>query len=410
MNLPKFYTHKLKNQLEVVAIPSNRGSNVISVNIIYKVGSRNEIMGKSGIAHMLEHMNFKSTKNLKEGEFDKIVKSLGGVDNAFTSFDYTQYYIKTAKEHLETDLYLFAEVMQNLNLTDEEFQRERQVVYEERLWRTDNSPLGYLYFRLFNNAFLYHPYHWTPIGFKEDILNWDIRDIRHFHKTFYQPKNAAILVVGDIDAQEVFTLANKYFAHIKNKAAIPKVHQKEPLLDGDKYIHLQKESEVEMVAIAYQIPNFAHPHSTALSALGELLTSGKDAILNKKLIYQKQLASQIYAYPTDTKDDGLFVIIAIANPGIKAQILEKEIKHILKNYKVTQKNLTKLKLNTKMDFITSLQSSDTLSYLFGSYLAKGDLTPLIEYENRINQLTTQNILEMKQYFTNSITLYLKSPS
>jgi len=407
MNLPKFYTKTLKNKLQIVAIPMNKGSNVVSTNIIYKVGSRNEVMGKSGIAHMLEHMNFKSTKNLAEGEFDKIVKSIGGVDNAFTSFDYTQYFIKSASRHLEKNLSLFAEVMENLKLTDEEFQRERKVVYEERLWRTDNNPLGYLYFRLFNNAYLYHPYHWTPIGFKEDILNWNIKDIQKFHKTFYQPKNAIIIVAGDIDKDEVFKLAQKNFEHIKNSKKIPKVHQIEPPLDGDKKIIVHKETETEMVAVAYQIPNFAHEDITTLSALSELLSQGKSSILNKKLIYEKELVNQIYAYPMDNIDNGLFLCIAVCNPGVKGEIVEKEIKKILKNYKISNKELKKLKLNTKMDFLTSLESSDSVAQLFGSYFAKGDITPLLTYEEKINSLTKEKLLDMKKYFDKNITLILR---
>jgi len=408
LNLPKFYTKTLKNKLEIVAIPMNKGSDVVSVNIIYKVGSRNEVMGKSGIAHMLEHMNFKSTKNLSEGEFDKIVKSIGGVDNAFTSFDYTQYFIKSSSRHLKKDLELFAEVMENLKLTDEEFQRERKVVYEERLWRTDNNPLGYLYFRLFNNAYLYHPYHWTPIGFKEDILNWSIDDIKEFHKTFYQPKNAVIIVAGDIDKDEVFKIAQKKFSHIKNRKKIPKVHQIEPPLDGDKKIIVHKDTQTEMIAIAYQIPNFAHEDITALSALSEILSQGKSSILNKKLMYDKELVNQIYAYPMDNIDNGLFLILAVCNPGVKAEIVEKEIKKILKNYKVSKKELTKLKLNTKMDFITSLESSDSVAQLFGSYFAKGDIKPLLEYEEKINSLTKEKLLEMKKYFNTNVTVILRN--
>jgi predicted Zn-dependent peptidase len=407
VNLPKFYEKKLKNGLQVVAIPINRGSDVISVNIIYKVGSRNEVMGKSGIAHMLEHMNFKSTKNLAEGEFDKIVKSNGGINNAFTSFDYTQYYIKSSSKHLEKNLSLFAEIMQNLKLTDDEFQRERKVVYEERLWRVDNDPMGYLYFRLFNNAYLYHPYHWTPIGFKEDILNWKLKDIKEFHKTYYQPKNAIIVIAGDIDKDEVFDLANKHFSHIKNRKPIPKVHQIEPPLDGDKEITIHKETEVQMVAIAYQIPNFAHKDMSSLFALSEILSSGKSSPF-KKLIYEKALVNQIYAYPMDNLDNGLFICIAICNPNIEAKKVEKEIKKIVKNYKISKKELDKLKLTTRYDFITSLESSESVAQMFGSYFAKGDITPLLEYEKNINNLTTQKLEDMKKYFDKSVTIILKN--
>ena len=407
-NLAKFYTKKLKNRLEIVVIPMNKGSNVVSTNIIYKVGSRNEVMGKSGIAHMLEHMNFKSTKNLAEGEFDKIVKSIGGVDNAFTSFDYTQYFIKSTTKHLSQNLELFAEVMENLNLTDEEFQRERKVVYEERLWRTDNNPLGYLYFRLFNNAYIYHPYHWTPIGFKEDILNWNIKDIRKFHKTYYQPKNAIIVIAGDVEVDETFKLVEKKFSKIKNKTKIPKVHSKEPPLDGDKRVIVHKESELEMVAIAYHIPNFEHKDMIKLSALSELLSSTNSSILNKRLIYEKQLVNQIYAYPMDNTDNGLFLCLAVCNPNIKAETVEKEIKKILKNYKITKKELQKLKLNTKMDFITSLESSDSVAQLFGRYFAKGNIKPMLEYEEKINSLNIIDLMDMKKYFDKNITVILRN--
>ena len=404
--LHKFYTHKLKNGLEVIAIPMNKGSRVITSNIFYKVGSRNETLGKTGIAHMLEHMNFKSTKNLKEGEFDKIVKSLGGVDNASTGFDYTHYYIKTSNEYLDKTFFLFSEVMANLNLTDEEFQRERKVVYEERLWRTDNNPFGYLFFRLFNNAYIYHPYHWTPIGFKEDILNWSIEDIRNFHKTFYQPKNAFLLVAGDIDVEEVFKEAQKYFEDIKNDGEIPKIHQIEPALDGEKVVEIYKESEVDIVALAFHVPEFNHFDHFALNAYSEILSGGKSGILREKLINQKALVSEVYGYDMELKDPGVFIVIAVVNPGVNPDKVVKEIKNILKNTKITKKALEKVKLQTKMDFITHLESSSGVSSIYGDFFAKGDISPLLNYEENISKLTPQKVEEIKKYFEKGIVIKL----
>ncbi len=404
--LHKFYTHKLKNSLEVIAVPMNKGSNVITSNIYYKVGSRNETMGKSGIAHMLEHMNFKSTKNLAEGEFDKIVKSLGGVDNASTGFDYTHYFIKTSSTYLDKTFELFSEVMENLNLNDDEFQRERKVVYEERLWRTDNNPIGYLYFRLFNNTYLYHPYHWTPIGFKEDILNWSIEDIRNFHKTYYQPKNAFLLVAGDIEPENVFNLAEKYFSHIKNRKKIPPVHMKEPELDGDRQVVIQRDTEVDIVAIAYRIPDFRHEDQFALSAYSEILSGGKSGILREKLINKKGLVSEVYAYNMELIDPGVFLALAICNPGVNPDLVEKELKKEILNTRITKKTLEKVKNQTKMDFITQLESSSGVSNIYGDYFAKGDITPLLEYENKINSLTPQKVEEIKKYFDKSVTVKL----
>ncbi len=411
--LPKHFTKTLDNGLQIVVIPMQNGSNVITTDIFYKVGSRNEMMGKSGIAHMLEHLNFKSTKNLKSGEFDTIVKGFGGVNNASTGFDYTQYFIKSASQNLPKSLELFAELMQNLNLKDAEFQPERNVVLEERKWRTDNSPMGYLYFRLFNNMYLYHSYHWTPIGFKEDIKNWSIQDIRSFHKTYYQPKNAILVVAGDIQPETVFDEAAKQFKEIKNSVEIPKVHQVEPKQDGAKRLIVHKESEVEMLAMAYHIPNFQHKDQAALSAISELLTSGKSSRLNALLMDKKKLVNSISAYNMENKDPGVFLFLAVCNPGVKAEEVEKEIlKEIekLKTTVITDKELEKVQINTKADFIFEMENSSHLVSLYGSYLARGDIQPLLDYEKNIYALKPHTIQEVAQrYFNvdNSTTLILK---
>ncbi len=411
--LPKYYTQTLKNGLQVVVIPMENGSNVITTNIFYKVGSVNEVMGKSGIAHMLEHLNFKSTKNLKSGEFDTIVKKMGGVNNASTGFDSTHYFIKSSSDKLSTSLDLFSELMQNLNLTDEEFQPERDVVLEERRWRTDNSPMGYLYFRLFNNMFIYNSYHWTPIGFIDDIKNWSIKDIREFHSTYYQPKNAVIVVAGDIKPQIVFDGSKKYFEDINNSVEIPTPHQIEPTQDGAKRVTIYKDSEVEMLAMAYHIPNFQHKDQVALSAISELLSSGKSSRLESKLINDKKLVNTIYAYNMETKYPGIFLFLAVCNPGVKAEEVEQEILEEIKKLKtslVTQEELDKVKINTRTDFIFSMESSSSLANIFGSYFVKGDIKPLLDYEENINKLTPQTVMDVsKKYFNpkNSTTLILK---
>ena len=414
-SLPKYYETTLKNGLKVVAIPLYNKTNVITTDIFYKVGSRNETMGKSGIAHMLEHLNFKSTKHLKAGEFDKMVKNFGGVNNASTGFDYTHYYIKSSSKNLNKSLSLFAELMQNLSLKDKEFQPERDVVAEERRWRTDNNPMGYLYFKLFNNAFVYHPYHWTPIGFMDDIQSWSISDIKKFHKQYYTPNNAVIVVAGDITKDEVFKYAKKEFENIKNPKnnIIKPIHTKEPKQDGEKNIIIRKDSQVQMLAIAYHIPNFQHKDQVALSALSELLTSGKSSILNNILIDKKQLVNTIYGYNMEQKDPSIFMFLAICNPTVQATKVKKEILkqiELIKKGNVTQAQLDKIKINTKADFIYSLESSSSVANLYGSYLAKGDLNPLLNYEENINNLKIQDIVDVaKKYFTkdNSTTVILK---
>lgn len=416
-SLPKYYEKTLSNGLKVVAIPLKNDSNVITTDIFYNVGSRDEVMGKSGIAHMLEHLNFKSTKNLKAGEFDTIVKGFGGVNNASTGFDYTHYYIKSSKKNLSKSLELYADLMENLTLKDEEFQPERDVVAEERRWRTDNSPMGYLYFKLFNNTFTYHPYHWTPIGFMNDIQNWKIEDIRDFHSTYYTPSNAIVVVAGDIKKEEVFKEVKKYFKKIKNtkksKNIVRDLHTVEPKQDGAKRIIIHKDSEVQMLAINFNIPNFLHKDQVALSALSELLSSGKSSRLNELLVDEKQLVNTVYAYNMELKDPGVYLIMAVCNPGVDAKSVEKYILEEIEKIKsgdIDVGELNKVKKNTKSDFIFSLESSSNVASLYGSYLSRGDISPLMNYEQEIEKLKVKDLVEVaKKYFieSNSTTIILK---
>ena len=412
-SLPKYETKTLKNGLEIVVIPLKNSTNVISTDIFYKVGSRNEVMGKTGIAHMLEHMNFKSTKNLPAGQFDKEVKGIGGVNNASTSFDYTHYYIKSSTDNLSKSLSLYAELMQNLNLKDKEFQPERDVVAEERRWRTENSPLGYLYFAMFNNAYTYHPYHWTPIGFMNDIQTWTIDDIKDFHKTYYQPNNAILMVTGDVDPKEVFKKAKKEFGDIKNQAKIPEFKFVEPEQDGPKRVTIHRDSEVEMIAITFHIPDFKSKDQVTLSVISEILFSGKSSRLYKELIDKKRLVNSVYAYNMENIDPGLFIFLASCNPGVKAVDVEKELIEqieLIKNEPVTEAEIDKVKINTKADFIYSLESSTSVANLFGSYLVRGDLTPLLTYEEDVKKVTAKKVKTIaNKYFDfdKSTTLILK---
>ena len=413
-SLPNYYTKNLDNGLQIVAIPMDNNTNVVSVDVFYKVGSRNEMMGKSGIAHMLEHLNFKSTKNLKAGEFDEIVKGFGGVNNAGTSFDYTHYFIKTSSKNTDKSLELFSELMQNLTLNDEEFQPERDVVAEERRWRTDNNPMGYLQFRVFNNSFIYHPYHWTPIGFMDDIKNWTIEDIKDFHSTYYQPQNAIVVVAGDIKKDDVFSYVEKHFKDIKNTKEIPSsIHTIEPKQDGERRAIINKESNVQMLAMTYHIPNFEHEDQIALSALSQLLSSGKSSILQKVLVDEKRLANSVYAYNMELKDPGVFMFMAVANENVDALKIEKEILDIISKIQkgeIKEKELDKLKINTKADFIYSLESSSDVASLFGTYLVRDNIKPLLEYEANLEKLKVEDIVNVaKKYLVkeNSTTLILK---
>lgn len=399
--LPQYEQKTLDNGLQIVVIPMDNGSGVIESDIFYKVGSRNEILGKSGIAHMLEHLSFKSTKKLQAGEFDKIVKGFGGVDNASTGFDYTRYFIKSSAEHIDTSLGLFAELMRNLSLKDEEFQPERQVVAEERRWRTDNSPLGYLYFRFFNTAFLHHSYHWTPIGFMGDILGWEIGDIREFYNAYYQPNNAVIVVAGDIEPQKVFASASKHFGAIPAAKSIPKVRIEEPEQDGYREVIVKKPTQIEWLIMGYKIPDFSHTDQIALSALAEVLSGGKSALLDSELVDKRNLASEVSASAMGLKDSGVFMIMAAGNEKVRAKTLQKEILGILERVKqgqITQEELDTAKRNMQASFVYSLEKSSSVAGLFGAFLVRDDVAPLLRYEEEFSKLTLADLTRVAQKY------------
>ncbi len=414
--LPKHESVTLKNGLQVVSVPLENKTGVIEVDVLYKVGSRNETMGKSGIAHMLEHLNFKSTKNLKAGEFDKIVKRFGGVSNASTSFDITRYFIKTSQANLDKSLELFAETMGSLNLKEDEFLPERQVVAEERRWRTDNSPIGMLYFRFFNTAYVYHPYHWTPIGFMDDIQNWTLNDIKKFHSLYYQPKNAIVLVVGDVNSQKVFELGKKHFESLKNldEKAIPTPYMKEPNQDGARTAVVHKDGvHLEWVALGYKVPAFKHKDRIALDALSKLLGEGKSSWLQSELVDKKRLASQAFSHNMQLQDESVFLFIAGGNPNVKAEALQKEIVALLEKLKkgeITQAELDKLKINQKADFISNLESSSDVAGLFADYLVQNDIQGLTDYQQQFLDLKVSDLVRVaNEYFkdTQSTTVFLK---
>lgn len=401
--LPQYYSKVLKNGLEVYVIPIANKSGVIETTILYKVGSRNEVMGKSGIAHMLEHLNFKSTKNLRAGEFDEIVKKFGGLTNASTGFDSTSYFIRSSVQNLDKSLELFAELLQNLKFEESEFQSERDVVAEERRWRTDNSPLGYLYFRFFNTAYVYHPYHWTPIGFMDDIKNWKLEEIKAFHKTYYQPKNAVIVIAGDIDPNSAFEQAQKHFEAIANlDAEIPEVYTIEPKQDGARHIEIKKDTQIEYFALGFKIPNFKHKDQVALEVLSELLSGGKSSLLYDELVDKKRIASEVYSYPMDLRDEGVFLIIIAGNKEVKAEVLQEEVKKLIGSIqegKISQSDLDKAVLNIKAGFISQLENAANVASLFGDYLAKGDLSPLLSFEANLKALKVEDVVEVaKKYF------------
>ncbi|PAF51056.1 hypothetical protein BKH43_02275 [Helicobacter sp. 13S00401-1] len=419
------------NGLNIVVVPLRNGSNVIETDVIYNVGSGDETMGKSGIAHMIEHMNFKSSKHLKAGEFDSIVKRMGGVDNASTGFDYTRYFIKSTSSNLDTSLKLFAELMGNLTLKDSEFQTERKVVEQERLWRTEDSPIGYLYFRFFNTAFVYSPYHWTPIGFHSDILNWNIKDLKHFHSIYYQPKNATVLIVGDIDPKVAFAKTKEYFGKIPNKKEIPAFYENEPDSDGERIVNIHRYTGgLEYLALGYRTSKISDKRSAeekykdkvVLDVLGYILGGTNSSLLDEKLSDELKLTSDISSFNMKLKHGGVFFIIATMNKDKKADEAKDEILKVIQNIKegkITEADLEKARAAINANFAYSFESSSKLAGIFASFIGGGNskdvdssLKHLKNYIKDVNSVSLKDLQRVANYYfvSNNLTTLTMSPN
>ncbi len=243
----------LGNGMRVIVKEDNRAPVVVSM-VWYQAGSMDEVNGRTGVAHVLEHMMFKGTKNVPNGEFNKLVAAAGGRDNAFTNRDYTAYFQQVQKSELPLMFRLEADRMANLNLTDEEFAKEIKVVMEERRLRTDDKARALLYEQLLATTYSAHPYRTPVIGWMNDLENMKAEDARQWYQNWYAPNNAILVVVGDVRAQDVFKLAEQYFGPIKARPLPARKPQDEPAQRGERRLTVKAPAELPHLVMAYHVP------------------------------------------------------------------------------------------------------------------------------------------------------------
>lgn len=215
-----------------------------------------------------------------------------------------------------------------------------------------------------------------------------------------------IVIAGDIDPSLAFDQVQKHFESISNlDGEIPSVHTVEPKQDGARSIEIKKDTQIEYFALGFKIPNFKHKDQVALEVLSELLSGGKSSLLYDELVDKKRIASEVYTYPMDLRDESVFLIVSAGNKGIKAEQLEEEIKKLLSSIqqgKISQSDLDKAVLNIRASFIFQLENASNVASLFGGYLAKGDLSPLLNFENNLKALRVEDVVEVaKKYFVDS---------
>ena len=322
-----FSERVLPNGLQVISVRS-QSSPTVSVHVWYHVGSKDDPAGRSGFAHLFEHLMFKSTRFLKSEQFDRLTEDVGGNNNAFTSDDVTAYHEVVPSNHLETLLWAEAERLSNLNVDEANFVSERAVVKEEYRERVLAAPYGRFYNALEPAAYLSHPYKRPGIGSIADLEAASLADVEAFHRNYYRPDNATLVVAGDFDQKQLDAWVDKYFSPIaRPAAAIPRVTATEPAWPSDRSVSVTGPAvPLPAVALLWLAPPVTHPDNAALQIASALLSGGESSRLNQSLVYRRQLASQA-GFSADLRaGPGLLAATAVAAGGkrladVKAALL-----------------------------------------------------------------------------------------
>ena len=327
-NLFPVREHTLKNGLRIRLQPDHQLPTV-TYSTFFRVGSRNERPGISGIAHLFEHMMFNGAAKYGPKEFDRVLESHGGYSNAFTSHDLTAYYEEFASAALPKVVDLESDRMRSLAITPETLKQERQVVMEERRLHVDNQIFGMLDEQLAACMWLAHPYRWPIIGWMGDIEGIRREQCQEFFRTFYAPNNAVVFVVGDFDSAEALALIEEHYADIPAGPALPEVATYEPQQRGERRAEVHFPAQSSALMIGYHAPKATDERTPALDVLQFALSAGEGALLNRELVYRDEVAVSAAADFGWRLDPGAFVILAELPPGVAPAKAEAAIDRLL---------------------------------------------------------------------------------
>lgn len=394
--------YRLKNGLGVIVM-EDHSAPVFAYHTWFNVGSRNEKVGTTGIAHLFEHLMFKETKNTKEGEFDRVLEEQGGKINAATYVDWTFYRESLPKEAFHLIPPLEADRMQHMILSQEQLDAERDVVMNERRYRVDNSPSGAMYESLYSTAFSKHSYHWPVIGWMEDIQRISRDDCLNFYKTFYAPNNATIVVVGDLNTKEVLEHIERSYASIPSSTIPKQTIEVELPQEKEKVVELHKEISSEKFLIAYHVPNANHPDYHALEIAHCILFDGRSARLQKILVNEYELTTQVGGWVNQTKDPGLYIIDVTMNPGKNLETalthIDQEIERLWRE-EATDQELEKAKNRIETSFWSHFRTVDDKAESLGFHeTVSSDFKNFFHEVPSLMKITAKDVQRVaKQYF------------
>jgi zinc protease len=371
---------RLANGLRVILVPDHSAP-VYAINISYNVGSRNERPGRTGFAHLFEHMMFEGSQNVGKGEHFILVLNNGGGMNGTTNEDRTNYFEELPKNQLDLGLYLEADRMRALNITQANFENQRQTVQEERRQSVDNQPYGRANLDIDNLSYDNFAYKHSTIGSMADLDAATIQDVSDFFRVYYAPNNAVLTLVGDFDPDEALAKIKKYFGSIPSQTPPPKVDlTEEPHYGERREVVSDPLARLPRIQTAYHIPPGNTPDSYAAQELAVILGQGQSSRMYQHLVKDKQLASQVAVFADARIGPSLLYISATARPGVKIEDLERgveeEIVTVAKNG-VTAEELAKAKTQLLRRFIEQRRSSLNTANLIGRYAVYFDDPNLI---------------------------------
>ena len=374
-----YTTATLPNGLSVVLL-EDHSVPIVHTEVWYHVGSKNERPGRTGFAHLFEHMMFKGSKNVEPEGHPSYISSVGGQSNAYTTEDATVFWQTTPAQYLPLVLWLEADRMASLRIDEKVFRTEREVVKEERRMRVENQPYGRLNELIYDNAFAVHPYKHPTIGSMNDLEAASVDDVRDFFRTYYVPNNATVVLVGDFDTKEALGLVSQSLGRVpRSERPVPRDIPKEPPQTREKRVRLEENWPLPAVVVAYHITYDGDPDSYPLHIASKVLSDGQSSRIYRKLVYEEQLALAAFGGGNIIEDPNLFFAVAIVQPGrapdevIAALIGELDR---LKAEPISEAELQQAKNQFARDYILGRESNKDKAMVLGhaAVIHHGDLS------------------------------------
>lgn len=393
--------YTLDNGLKVIVYQDTTAP-VVSVNVWYRVGSKDEPMGKRGMAHLMEHMMFKGSKNVGPEEHSKLIDQAGGQDNAFTRDDVTGYWARLPKEKLDLAPYLFAEQMHNLVLTQEHLDSEREVVKEEWRVRLENQPVSKAFDKFRDIAFAGTPYAKGPEGYMEDLDSITLEDLQSFYQTYYAPNNAVLVVAGDVRPDEVLSLTKKHFGPIPKAQTPSPTPITLPPQTEMREEALEMAVQLPVIIGGYQLPGSGHPDQPILEVAGLILSGGQSSRLYKQLVREQQISVAAGGFPLVFKDLGTMLIFAFFTPDkdptkVKEALLT-EIER-LANEPIDDRELQKAKNQLTAQYVFGLDSiSSVANAIAEAEVIQGDYREFEKAKTKYDAITASDVQRVAQTY------------